>query len=78
MWLNLQKCLYSASNVEGVSGHQSVVLYHMNNPVWYEMVKVSLPIEKYYGAHLRLEYRHCSSKFLGSFDSTTVVVRLRI
>ena len=26
------------------------------------MVKVSLPIDKYYGAHLRLEYRHCSSK----------------
>jgi hypothetical protein len=36
----------------------------MNSPVWYEMIKVSLPIEKYYGAHLRLEYRHCSSKFL--------------
>jgi hypothetical protein len=26
------------------------------------MIKVLLPIEKYYGAHLRLEYRHCSSK----------------
>lgn len=41
--------------------HQSVVLYHMNSPAWFEMIKVALPIEKYYGAHLRLEYRHCSS-----------------
>ena len=42
--------------------YQSVVLYHMNNPTWYEMLKVSLPIEKYYGAHVRFEYRHCSSE----------------
>ncbi len=56
--------MYGASNAEGVTQHQSVVLYHMNGPVWYEMIKVSLPIEKYYGAHLRLEYRHCSSKLL--------------
>lgn len=50
--------------MDGVTQHHSVVLYHMNGPVWYEMIKVLLSIEKYYGAHLRLEYRHCSSKWL--------------
>lgn len=50
--------------MEGVTQHHSVVLYHMNGPVWYEMIKVLLSIEKYYGAHLRLEYRHCSSKLV--------------
>lgn len=58
----IQNCLYGASNVDGVTQHHSVVLYHMNGPVWYEMIKVLLSIEKYYGAHLRLEYRHCSTK----------------
>ena len=58
-----KNCLWGASNVaDGVTQHQSVVLYHINSPAWFEMIKVSLPIDKYYGAHLRLEYRHCSSK----------------
>ena len=42
--------------------HESIVLYHTNSPSWCEMVKVSLPIEEYYRAHVRFEYRHCSSK----------------
>ena len=74
--LHRQNCLYAASNLEGATQHQSVVLYHMNNPVWYEMVKVSLPIEKYYGAHLRLEYRHCSSTFLGRFFFSSLIYSL--
>ena len=56
-----QNCLHGASNLEATTQHQSVVLYHQNGPVWCEMIKVSLPIDKYHGSHLRLEYRHCSS-----------------
>lgn len=58
----IEKCLLGASNSEGFTVHESIVLYHTNSPSWCEMVKVSLPIEEYYRAHVRFEYRHCSTK----------------
>lgn len=67
-----QNCLYGASNADGVTQHQSVVLYHMNGPVWFEMIKLLLPIEKYYGAHFRLEYRHCSSRLFIIFQKKLI------
>ncbi|GIY19725.1 dedicator of cytokinesis protein 4 [Caerostris extrusa] len=31
-----------------------------NTPRWVEMIKLAVPIEKFDGAHVRIEYRHCS------------------
>ena len=38
------------------------VLFHTNSPVWNETVRLAIPIERFEGAHIRLEFRHCSSE----------------
>lgn len=59
----LQNCLWGASGIEGVSEYNSMIIYHHNSPAWAENIRLTLPIDKFAGAHVRLEYRHCSSKF---------------
>lgn len=39
-----------------------MIVYHHNSPGWSETIRLAVPIEKFYGSHIRLEYRHCSSK----------------
>ena len=58
----IENCIYPAasSNVVGCSRAQSTVLYHLNSPTWQETLRLQVPIEKFYNAHVRLEYRHCS------------------
>lgn len=41
-----------------------MIMYHNNSPRWNERLKVAIPIDQFAGAHLRLEYRHCSSKLI--------------
>lgn len=50
--------------MEGCSEYNSMIIYHHNSPCWAENVRLTLPIDKFAGAHIRLEFRHCSSKFL--------------
>lgn len=38
-----------------------MIIYHHNSPAWAENVRLTLPIDKFAGAHVRFEYRHCSS-----------------
>lgn len=38
------------------------VIFHSNSPIWMETLRLEIPIDKFEGAHIRLEYRHCSSK----------------
>lgn len=48
---------------EGTTEYSSMIMYHNNSPRWMERLKVAIPIDQFAGAHLRLEYSHCSSKF---------------
>lgn len=50
--------------MEGSSEYNSMIIYHHNSPAWVENIRLMLPIDKFAGAHVRLEYRHCSSKCL--------------
>lgn len=44
--------------------YRSFVLYHNNSPRWAELLKLPIPVDKFRGAHIRFEFRHCSSKCL--------------
>ncbi|KAJ6656254.1 hypothetical protein lerEdw1_003982 [Lerista edwardsae] len=43
----------------------SFVLYHNNSPRWAELLKLPIPVDKFRSAHLRFEFRHCSTKEKG-------------
>ncbi|XP_066902048.1 dedicator of cytokinesis protein 3 isoform X2 [Halyomorpha halys] len=58
----LEGCLWGASGTDGNYIYQSSIMYHQNSPVWCEIICLSVPIEKYQSAHIRLEYRHCSTR----------------
>ncbi|XP_020666098.1 dedicator of cytokinesis protein 4 isoform X5 [Pogona vitticeps] len=47
------------------SEYHSFVLYHNNSPRWAELLKLPIPVDKFRGAHLRFEFRHCSTKEKG-------------
>ncbi|XP_057318557.1 dedicator of cytokinesis protein 3 isoform X2 [Microplitis mediator] len=58
----LEGCLFGAAGMEGSSEYQSLVIYHHNSPYWGETVRLAVPIEKFYGSHIRFEFRHCSTR----------------
>ncbi|XP_029471470.1 dedicator of cytokinesis protein 4 isoform X3 [Rhinatrema bivittatum] len=43
----------------------SFVLYHNNSPRWAELLKLPIPVDIFRGAHVRFEFRHCSTKEKG-------------
>ncbi|KAF2367981.1 DHR-1 domain [Trinorchestia longiramus] len=55
-------CISGATGCDSCSEYSSVVLYHNNTPHWGECIKVAIPIDRFAGAHLRFEYRHCSTR----------------
>jgi hypothetical protein len=59
----LQNCLWGASGMDATNEYQSMIVYHHNSPWWSETIRLTVPIDKFYGSHIRLEYRHCSSKY---------------
>ncbi|XP_076248536.1 dedicator of cytokinesis spg isoform X2 [Calliopsis andreniformis] len=58
----LEGCLFGAAGMEGSSEYQSLVIYHHNSPAWAETVRLAIPIDKFYGSHVRFEFRHCSTR----------------
>ncbi|XP_015839076.1 dedicator of cytokinesis protein 3 isoform X1 [Tribolium castaneum] len=58
----IRNCLWGASGQDGASEYNSMIIYHHNSPAWAENVRLTLPIDKFAGAHVRLEYRHCSTR----------------
>ncbi|CAG7834015.1 unnamed protein product [Allacma fusca] len=56
---HIENGIFSAVNLPN---YESFILYHNNNPKWNEIIKIKVPIEKFPDAHLRIEYRHCSTK----------------
>ncbi|XP_021925130.1 dedicator of cytokinesis protein 3 isoform X3 [Zootermopsis nevadensis] len=58
----LENCLWGASGMDGTNEYQSMIVYHHNSPWWSETIRLAVPIDKFYGSHIRLEYRHCSTR----------------
>ncbi|XP_036388838.1 dedicator of cytokinesis protein 3-like isoform X2 [Megalops cyprinoides] len=61
----LKDCISLGAGEPSISQHHSFVLYHNNSPRWSETLKLSVPIERFRGSHLRFELRHCSTKDKG-------------
>uniref|UniRef100_A0A7N6B6K4 Dedicator of cytokinesis 3 n=1 Tax=Anabas testudineus TaxID=64144 RepID=A0A7N6B6K4_ANATE len=61
----LKDCISLGCGEPNISEYHSFVLYHNNSPRWSEMVKLSIPIDRFRGSHLRFEFRHCSTKDKG-------------
>ncbi|XP_012533282.2 dedicator of cytokinesis protein 3 isoform X1 [Monomorium pharaonis] len=59
---SLEECLFGAAGADGSSEYQSLVIYHHNSPSWAETVRLAIPIDKFYGSHVRFEFRHCSTR----------------
>ncbi|CAG2106061.1 unnamed protein product, partial [Medioppia subpectinata] len=57
----LQNCLSFGAGSEPMSEYRSVVYYHEERPKWMETLKISIPIEEFYGGHLKFTFRHRSS-----------------
>lgn len=55
-------CIWGASGTDASSYYHSMIIYRHNSPCWMETIRLAVPIEKYNVAHIRFEYRHCSSK----------------
>lgn len=55
-------CFWSASGETATNHFKSMILYHNNSPAWNETIRLNLPIEKFSTAHIRFEYRHCSTR----------------
>ncbi len=55
-------CFVMAAGLDSSNRAVFPVIYHANNPMWMETVRLHIPIEQFAGSHIRFEYRHCSSK----------------
>ncbi|XP_031632350.1 dedicator of cytokinesis protein 3 isoform X2 [Contarinia nasturtii] len=56
-------CFWASSGVEAATNQfRTVILYHNNSPSWNETIRLNLPIEKFSTAHIRFEFRHCSTR----------------
>ncbi|KAI8745394.1 dedicator of cytokinesis protein 3, partial [Biomphalaria glabrata] len=58
----IKDCILSASGDQMSSTFFSYVLYHSNTPKWQETIRLSIPIEKFNVAHIRIELCHCSNR----------------
>ncbi|XP_033233286.1 dedicator of cytokinesis protein 3 isoform X2 [Drosophila pseudoobscura] len=58
----LTDCLWGASGMDAQPQYRSMILYHQNAPSWNEMLRLSVPIDKFATAHVRFEFRHCSTR----------------
>ncbi|XP_053487199.1 dedicator of cytokinesis protein 4 [Ictalurus furcatus] len=61
----LKGLVFSGSGEPGMDEFHSFVLYHSNSPRWSEQIKLCVPPELFRLAHLRFEFRHCSTKEKG-------------
>lgn len=59
----ISDCLWGASGLDAATDfYKSLILYHNNSPTWNETVRLSLSIDKFSAAHVRFEFRHCSTR----------------
>ena len=57
-----EKSISSGVNDDRVTYYRSHILYHQNCPKLGEHMKIHVPLDLFEGAHIRFEFRHCSSK----------------
>lgn len=55
-------CLWGASGMESCFYYKSMILYHNNSPNWNEMIRLSVSIDKFSTAHIRFDFKHCSTR----------------
>lgn len=60
--LVIDGCISPGSNCKNTSFYRSCVFYHSNSPKWNESIKINVPLSEFDTAHIRLEFRHCSTK----------------
>ena len=59
----VQNCLWGACGMDPQSEYHSMIIYHHNSPHWNETIRLTeTDIDKFSNAHVRFEFRHCSSK----------------
>ncbi|KAG1701194.1 Dedicator of cytokinesis protein 3 [Nymphon striatum] len=58
----LQKCVIVGSGQDPVIKYNSFILYHNNVPHWGEIIKLEVPIDRFNGAHIRIDFKHCSTR----------------
>ncbi|XP_054707947.1 dedicator of cytokinesis protein 1-like [Uloborus diversus] len=46
---------------ETINEYKSVIYYHEDKPKWMETIKIAIPIEEFYNAHLKFTFKHRSS-----------------
>lgn len=42
--------------------YRSMIIYHNNSPSWNETLRLMVPIDRFSSAHIRYEFRHCSTR----------------
>lgn len=60
--LVIDGCISPGSNCDNISFYKSCILYHSNSPKWNEDIKINVPLSEFDSAHVRIEFRHCSTK----------------
>jgi len=60
--LVIENCIVPSSNCDKLSIYKSCIYYHSNSPRWNESVKINVPLVEFDKAHIRIEFRHCSTK----------------
>ncbi|XP_050087293.1 dedicator of cytokinesis protein 3 isoform X2 [Anopheles aquasalis] len=58
----VQECIAIASGSPLQAHYKSMVLYHNNSPAWNETIRMFVPIDKFSKAHVRFEFRSCSTR----------------
>ncbi|XP_058454302.1 dedicator of cytokinesis protein 3 isoform X2 [Malaya genurostris] len=58
----VQECIAIAAGNSLQAYYKSMVLYHNNSPAWNETIRMFVPIDKFSKAHVRFEFRSCSTR----------------
>lgn len=66
----IANCIHPGSNCDSFTCYKSSIFYHSNMPRWNEHIRINVPLSEFDSAHIRIEFRHCSTrekekKFLG-------------
>ncbi|XP_065184733.1 dedicator of cytokinesis protein 2-like isoform X1 [Sycon ciliatum] len=54
----LDNAIVSGVSSEKMTLYRGVVLYHLNTPVWEDVIKFDIPFDQFYTSHLRFTFYH--------------------
>ncbi|ESO90447.1 hypothetical protein LOTGIDRAFT_63886, partial [Lottia gigantea] len=55
-------CINCGCGESNKTVYNTSVFYHQNSPKWNDIIRLSIPIDKFTGAHIRLDFYHCSTR----------------